>query len=124
MQLIGHWLVPYESLFWVRSKNEISNERQNLFDYDEATIGRAKELNAEFSVVCRSVSEAIIAKAAGAKFIVCNTHEAKEIADLAQFYLFDSKIACVINSEDELEILAKFGVDAAIFRQGIIGGNF
>ncbi|MCD8213746.1 MAG: hypothetical protein LUC34_06850 [Campylobacter sp.] len=124
MQLIGHALISYEPIFWAQNKSEILNERQNLFVYNAAMVKYAKEINAEFSVVCDNIAEAVIANAAEAKFIVCHTDVAKKFADLAQFYLFDSKIACIIKDESDLEVLANLGVDAAIFRQGVIGGNF
>ncbi|MBR8464589.1 hypothetical protein KDD93_08460 [Campylobacter sp. faydin G-24] len=124
MQLIGHELVAYEPLFVVSSESQIMAGRVNLFDFDKNMIAYANELNTEFAVYCSDVSQAIIANAAGAKLIIANELEkAKKFAEFAQFYLFDSKIAYVINDEVELETLAQNGVDVAIFKKGIDNGD-
>ncbi|MBE3022393.1 hypothetical protein [Campylobacter sp. 7477a] len=124
MQLIGHELVEFEPLFWTQSTNEMSKDRLNLFEFDKDLIKFAKQRQMNFATVCIDTKQAIIANACGAKFILCHKLIAKNLSDLAQFYLFDAKIACVITHEHELEELAKFGVDVAIFQKGVVGGNF
>lgn len=118
MQLVGHNLVPYEPLLSAKTKAEIC---QNcVFDFDENLIKTAVEKKVDFGVFCNTISQAIIANAVGAKLIICEKNLAQIFAKLAQFYLFDSKIACVITTDDELEILAQNEVDVAIFKSAII----
>lgn len=120
MKLIGHELVAYEPLFWCESESEILTNHQNLFKFNAAMIKKAQNLDANFSVISDNASEWIVANAAGANFVIVPKSLASEAANLAEFYLFDAKIACVIGGENELEELAKFHADAAIFERAIV----
>ncbi|KEA46146.1 hypothetical protein CR66_02755 [Campylobacter mucosalis] len=122
MQLIGYDLVPYEQLNFIQSERHIC--ANCLFKFDENLIDIAVKQDVEFSVICEDLSEAIIANATKAKFIICDTKNAKNFVKMAEFYMFDSKIACVIKDSSELEKLANLGVDTAIFTKGIKNGNF
>lgn len=121
MKLIGHELVAYEPLFWRENARQIEAGKQNLFKFDAAAIKRAQELGAQFCVEAENLNEAIIANAAGAKFIVVPRELAGKAAKLAQDYLFDAQICVVIGGEDELAELSETGVDAAIFKNAVIG---
>jgi hypothetical protein len=121
MQLIGHELVPYEPLFWRENAQQIEAGKQNLFKFDAASIKRAQELGAQFSVEAENLNEIIVANAAGAKFIVVPRELAGKAAKLAQDYLFDAQICAFVESENELAALSETGADAAIFKNAVIG---
>ena len=121
MKLIGHELVPYEPLFWRENAQQIEANKQNLFKFDAASIKRAQELGAQFSVEAENLNEVIVANAAGAKFIVVPRELAGKAAKLAQDYLFDAQICAFVESENELAALSETGVDAAIFKTAVIG---
>ena len=121
MQLIGHELVPYEPLFWRENADQIKADEQNLFKFNKAMIKRAQERGAKFSVTCENVSECIIANAAGANLLVISKREfTPKAANLAQFYLFDAKVACIIGDESELSEIAGYQADVAIFKNAVI----
>ena len=121
MKLIGHELVAYEPLFWRENARQIEAGKQNLFKFDAAAIKRAQELGAQFCVEAENLNEAIVANAAGAKFIVVPRELAGKAAKLAQDYLFDAQICAFVESENELAELAKTGADVAIFKNAVIG---
>ena len=121
MKLIGHELVPYEPLFWRENARQIEAGKQNLFKFDAASIKRAQELGAQFSVEAENLNEVIVANAAGAKFIIMPRELAGKAAKLAQDYLFDAQICAFVESENELAALSETGVDAAVFKTAIIG---
>ena len=110
MKILGDELIKFEPLFLCKSEDEISSGRQNLFKFDRNLIKRALEAGASFS---------IIANAAGAKFIIADITLAKDLAKVAQNYLFDALIAVLIESETSLCELAKFEIDAAILPNAI-----
>ena len=110
MKILGDELIKFEPLFLCKSEDEISSGRQNLFKFDRNLIKRALEAGASFS---------IIANAAGAKFIIADITLAKDLAKVAQNYLFDALIAVLIQSETSLCELAKFEIDAAILPNAI-----
>ena len=121
MQLIGHELVPYEPLFWRENADQIKADEQNLFKFNKAMIRAAQEKGAKFSVACENVSECIIANAAGANLLVMSRREfTPKAANLAQFYLFDAKVACIIGDESELSEIAGYQADVAIFDNAIV----
>ena len=99
MKILGDELIKFEPLFLCKSEDEISSGRQNLFKFDRNLIKRALE--------------------AGAKFIIADITLAKDLAKVAQNYLFDALVAVLIESEDELEKLCKLGIDAAILPNAI-----
>ena len=119
MKILGDELIKFEPLFLCKSEDEISNSRQNLFKFDRNLIKKALGLSASFSVFVSNLNEAIVANAAGAKFIIADITLAKDLAAVASEYLFDALVAVLIESEDELEKLCRLGIDAAILPNAI-----
>ena len=119
MKILGDELIKFEPLFLCKSEDEISNGRQNLFKFDRNLINKAFGLSASFSVFVSNLNEAIVANAAGAKFIIADITLAKDLAAVASEYLFDALVAVLIESEDELEKLCRFGIDAVILPNAI-----
>ena len=119
MKILGDELSKFEPLYLCKSEDEISNSRQNLFKFDRNFIKRALEAGVSFSIIANGINEAIVANAAGAKFIIADIDIAKDLAKIAENYLFDALIAVLIKDESELAQLAKFNVDAAILPNAI-----
>jgi hypothetical protein len=119
MKILGDELIKFEPLFLCKSEDEISNGRQNLFKFDRNLVKRAVSLGASFSIFVSNLNEAIIANAAGAKFIIADIGLAKDLVKVAESYLFDALIAVLIKDEEELSELAKFNIDAAILPNAI-----
>ena len=119
MKILGDELIKFEPLFLCKSEDKISNARQNLFKFDRNLIKKALEAGANFSIIANDINEAIIANAAGAKFIIADIDTAKDLVKIAESYLFDALIAALIKDESELAQLAKFNIDAAILPNAI-----
>ena len=119
MKILGDELIKFEPLFICDSETDVQNGRQNLFKFDRNLIKKALEAGASFSIIANDINEAIIANAAGAKFIIADITLAKDLAKIAENYLFDALVAVLIESEDELEKLCKLGIDAAILPNAI-----
>lgn len=120
MQIIGHKLIEYENFNLIQTVENILNFDNLIFEYNEDFIKNAKDNGKTFSVVARNLNEAILANALKAKFIIIeknNTSIAKEVVKLAEFYLFDSKIAVIIeNYEKDLLNAINLRVDAVIYK--------
>lgn len=122
MQIIGDELIPYKPLIYITHESEIC---QNcLYRYDRDLIKISKQKGHEFSLICSDITQAIIANAVGAKYIICEQKDALAFSELANFYMFDAKIACVIDDESQLSKLANTKVDTAIYKKGIENGAF
>ena len=119
MKILGDELIKFEPLFLCKSEADVLSGRQNLFKFDRNFIKRALEAGANFSVFVTNINEAIIANAAGTKFIIADIDIAKDLAKIAESYLFDALIAVLIKNESELAQLAKFNIDAAILSNAI-----
>lgn len=75
--------------------------------------------NEEFILV-KNKREAVFANASGVKFIVCdNISLARQLQGLANDYLFDARIAIIINDESELDVAIDARIDAAIFKSAL-----
>lgn len=120
MQIIGHKLIEYENFNLIQTVENILNFDNLIFEYNENFIKNAKNSGKTFSVIVRNLNEAVLANALKAKFIIIeknNTLIAKEVVKLAEFYLFDSKIAIIIeNYEKDLLNAINLKVDAVIYK--------
>lgn len=120
MQIIGHKLIKYENFNLIQTVENILNFDNLIFEYNEDFIKNAKDNGKTFSVIARNLNEAILANALKAKFIIIeknNISIAKEVVKLAEFYLFDSKIAIIIeNYEKDLLNAINLKVDAVIYK--------
>ena len=120
MQIIGHKLIEYKNFNLIQTVENILNFDNLIFEYNEDFIKNAKDNGKTFSIIARNLNEAILANALKAKFIIIeknNISIAKEVVKLAEFYLFDSKIAVIIeNYEKDLLNAINLRVDAVIYK--------
>ncbi|GKH61042.1 hypothetical protein CE91St25_13780 [Campylobacter ureolyticus] len=120
MQIIGHKLIKYENFNLIQTVENILNFDNLIFEYNENFIKNAKNSGKTFSVIVRNLNEAVLANALNAKFIIIeknNISITKEVVKLAEFYLFDSKIAVIIeNYEKDLLNAINLRVDAVIYK--------
>lgn len=120
MQIIGHKLIEYENFNLIQTVENILNFDNLIFEYNENFIKNAKNSGKTYSVIVRNLNEAVLANALKAKFIIIkknNISIAKKVVKLAEFYLFDSKIAVIIeNYEKDLLNAINLRVDAVIYK--------
>lgn len=123
MQIIGHDLIKYENFNMILTLENILKLNNLIFNYNENFIKNALNLDKTFSVIVKNLNEAILSNAFGAKYIIISkTHLSitKEVVKLAEFYLFDSKIALVVeNFEKDLLNSINLKVDAIIYKKAI-----
>ena len=72
-----------------------------------------------YAVEVASLKEAVFANALEAKYLLCSKAQAKEIQEMAQEYLFDTRVLVKITNEDEIDAIAKLGIDGVIFKEAI-----
>ncbi|WP_418180669.1 hypothetical protein ACNSOL_00730 [Aliarcobacter lanthieri] len=120
MIIIGDNLVPYEEIFFISRIEEIKNTKPNsilVFNYDEAIVKYCFQNSLNFAVIVENLKEAIYANSLNAKYIISKIKLAKKIQKVAENYMFDSKILAIIDSNDELENIAKKEIDGIIYRK-------
>ncbi|MBN2963532.1 hypothetical protein JWV37_01970 [Sulfurospirillum sp. T05] len=123
MLLIGHRLVPFEPLYPIETADEIVLTPAGstvLFEYSPDLIWHCQENRISFALHVSAATEAIIGNGAGAHLLIASSHLVPELQELAEHYLFDAKIALMIDSEEGIALAALKRVDAAILPEGIV----
>lgn len=88
----------------------VSSKTPKISDFNTFSSSQ----NDEFVLVKNKI-EAVISNARGVKFVVCNNLSlAKELQSLADDYLFDSKIALIVENDEELSSAIDARIDAVI----------
>jgi len=124
MIIIGHPLISFNPLFKVTKIEDIKQTKPNstiLLDFlDKKLILYIKEQNIDFALHVKSIKNACLANALGAKFIIVDSSLSKKVQVIATEYLFDSKILLYIEKEKDIEKAAKNFIDGVIFNKGMV----
>ena len=119
MILIGDKLVPFEDVFLIKNIKDIENTKANstvLFDFDEEILTYCYKNELFCSVVVNSIKEAIYCNNLNVKYIISEKELSIELQKIADNYMYDSKILAIIDSNEELEQVAKLEIDGIIYR--------
>lgn len=119
MIIIGDALVPYEHMFRIYHKEQIAESQPNstiIFKYNDAILEYASSNALPFAVMVDSIKEAIYVNACKGKYIIASASLAKEIQKVAENYMFDAKVLCVIESNDAFEAVAQDEIDGVIYK--------
>lgn len=72
-----------------------------------------------YAVPVKTLKEAVIANALGAKYIICEEDDALMIQPIAQEYLFETRVLVLIHDEKEIAKIARSTIDGVIFPDAI-----
>jgi len=127
MLIFGHDYIDYETFAVVDDISDIASTKPNQtlliksVDIDIQTIKYCKSNNISYAILCQNIKDALFANALNASYIITNKSNSKTIQDIATEYMFDAKILAFITSTEEIEDLAKLGIDGVIFEKAIKG---
>jgi len=119
MILIGDKLVPFEDVFLIKNIKDIENTKANstvLFDFEEEILTYCYKNELFCAVVVNSIKEAIYCNNLNVKYIISEKELSIELQKIADNYMYDSKILAIIDSNKELEQVAKLEIDGIIYR--------
>ena len=119
MILIGDKLVPFEDIFLIKNIKDIENTKANstvLFDFNEEILIYCYKNELASAVIVNSIKEAIYCNNLNVKYIISEKELSIELQKVADNYMYDSKILAVIDSNEELEQVAKLEIDGIIYR--------
>lgn len=119
MIILGDKIIPYEEIICINSVDEISNTKANstiLFEYDESILKYCSQNSLLFGVIVKTLKESIYANSLQAKYIICTNPLDKTIQDIAESYIFDSKILSIIEDSEQIETVALKKIDGVIYR--------
>ena len=106
-----------EKFFEVKNRNEIKTSPNNstlIFEYKDNLLETFKfcdENNIPYGVKISSIKEFIFISSLNAKYAFVNKDIAKSIQQIANEYLSDTKVIVFIQNDDEIEEIARNGID-------------
>ncbi len=118
MIILGNKHIEHPTFEKVYKIADIIHTKPNcilLFDYEIDIIKYCNKNNLQSAVIVNNITQAIFCNNLNSSFIITNKQKALEIQKIAQSYMFDSKIAQIINNDDEIEQLALNEIDACIY---------
>ncbi len=125
MVILGHPHIPYEPLYYVESEEEIARTPAGatlwLGPYRE-TVELAKHCHKNalpYGVMAESLTDALLANALGARYILASEPLASAVQKAAETYLFDAKVLVPVTEESDMEAVAQAGIDGVIFQEAI-----
>ncbi len=114
----------YEKFIKVKTLDDIKNTTSNstlIFDYCESSLTLfefCKHNNIPYGVNISSIKELIFISNLNAKYAFAdNIEKAKIFQKIANEYLLDTKIIVYINSFEEIEKVAMFGIDGVKLKE-------
>jgi len=116
--LIGDKNVPFETFSKITVISDIEKTKPNsvvLFDFDIGFLQYTLKNDIPSAVIVKDILQSIYCHNLGAKYIISSKELAFQIQDLADNYLYDSKILAIIENENEIEELAKKHIDGVIY---------
>jgi len=125
MIIIGHPWIMSPQFCKIFSKEDIKNTKPNEIILLEPLIKShalaqyCQSNSVAYAVTVNSVTDALLANAMGAKYIICEEDNAIIIQPIATEYLFDTRLLVHIDNENEISKIASMGIDGVILAEAI-----
>ncbi len=129
MIILGHPEIPFEPLHYVESIEEIDRTPPGStlwlgpFGTAKAIARHCRDHRIGYAVMAERVTDALLANALHARYILADADLAPKLQKIAETYLFDAKILLPVSSEAEMEDAAEAGIDGVIFEEAIAAGG-
>ena len=118
MIIINHLDIPSIDIETISSIDDIKSTQPNSyvwFDYDINIIKYCQNNNINSIVNIINIKEAIFCNALGVKYIITPEDLASTLQNIAENYMFDSKILQKISDDNQIEQIALKGIDGVIY---------
>lgn len=127
MKIIGHPLVEHEKFVKVDSIDDIGSVEacDTVLIQGENFLQIAKHCSknsVKYASKIEKIEDALLLNALNAKYIIAEFERAKLFQKLADEYMFDSKILCVVETGSDLERVALEFIDGVIYK-GVLDGE-
>lgn len=126
MLIFGHRFLESEKFYHITNIDAITHTPPSsiiFLEFSEDNLDIIKHLNSncvKFALYVNNISEIIYASSLNAKYIITNIDLAKTAQNLAETYMFDSKILVKIEKEEDIEEIAILGIDGVVFSNAIV----
>ena len=120
MIIIGYEPIAWEKFSKVLHIDDLETTQGLVwFEANQSSLEIAKKCqdsHIPFAVCLDTIKDFLIFSALGAKYAIITKHF-EHYQKLAENYLLDTKILCLIDSIDEIQEIAELGIDGVIFRR-------
>ncbi len=126
MLIFGHPFLQFEHFYHIHDIDAITKTPSSCilfieFHENNLDIIKHVQLNdLDFALEVKTLKDAIFGENLGAKYIICEKDIAKSIQNRAEHYLFDAKILCRVEDDEEIEVLALEGIDGVVYGDAVI----
>jgi hypothetical protein len=117
--IIGDPYIVFEDMAVIKRIEDIKSTKPNttlIFDFCKNMMKYCMVNNINYAVTVLSIKESIYANSLNAKYILPQKKLLKAIQDIAENYMFDSKILAIIKKENDIENIALKHIDGVIFK--------
>jgi hypothetical protein len=125
MIIIGHPWVESSHFVKVNQIEEIRHTKPNevlvlsSLSASHAIASHCQTNGIPYAILAANLLDALFANSLGAKYIICERTLATQVQTAANVYLFDSRILTLIQTQEEIEAVAKEGIDGVIFSHAL-----
>lgn len=126
MVVLGHKDIPHENLSLIYSIDQIKTTQNStiFFEYDIDIAKHLYQNSIYYGSTANTIEEVIILSNLNAKYVVIENKEfAKEVQQIADNYLFDTKILVKVKEPQELEWTAINKIDGVILWEKLFSHN-
>lgn len=121
MIILGDPRFSDELLYEVSRQDEIKETPNNatvVFRYNDTlipTFHYCQKSRIPYAVYVNSIKEFVYAANLNSKYVFVDFSIAKEMQNIAEEYLFDTKVIVIVKKESEIEKVARLGIDGIYF---------
>ena len=125
MIIIGHQLIHFEPLFFIKESEDIKNTPSNsivIFEFNSKTIslcGYCNENGVDFALIADSYKDLILSSSFDPKYLICDKALSSKAQKFVDDYVLDSKVLLYSSDEGDLEWVAENAIDGIIFEDAI-----
>ena len=118
MIIIGDKYIPSPTVTTIRKIEDIKSTKPDsivIFYFDKDIMSYCRQNNIKYAVIIKSITDAIYANNLNATYILPPYELLVKIQNIAETYMFDSKILATLENNDKIEDIALKGIDGVIF---------
>ncbi len=126
MIFFGHRFIKNEYFYSVASQEAVLKTPPSstiYIEFSEANLDIIEYTNLNnmpLALKVNTIRQALYGASFKAKYLVVEKDIAKDVQNVANEYLLDSKVLVIIQNEDEIEQMALLGIDGVIFAEAIV----
>jgi hypothetical protein len=112
--------IPCEDFAKISTRDDIKHSKPNsvvIFDFDKDLMLYCATNDIEYAINVSNITEAVYANSLNAKYIFPTLDIIENIQELANNYMFDSKVVAKIKTANQIEQFALKQIDGVIFQR-------